>query len=140
MLRPPSRAATLWRRRDLRLWLAATASLEMWASRMRDGYVVTVDVRRGPWQQRETGLWSLEPELVELPRAVISTPPFVVVLADSAHEVPLFDTGLWLAEAAGNRRAVPLLLPTVEVRRRPDHVVRYDDIAVLEPQLVRGGR
>jgi hypothetical protein len=123
--------------RDLRLWLAATTSLEMRASRMRDGYVVTMDVRNGPWRQRESGLWSLEPELVELPRAVISTPPFIVVLADSAHEAPLFDTAPWLAETAGNRRAVPLLVPTVEVRRRPDHVVRYDDIAVLQLHPVR---
>jgi hypothetical protein len=58
----------------------------------------------------ESGLWSLEPELVELPRAVISTPPFVLVLTDAAHDLAPLDTGTWLPEVAGRRRAVPLLL------------------------------
>jgi hypothetical protein len=81
------------------------------------------------------GRWSQS--LVELPRAVISTPPFVLVLTDAAHDLALLDTGTWLPEVAGRRRAVPLLLPTVEVRRGPDYVVRYDDIAVLQPHPVR---
>jgi len=121
--------------RDLRLLLAATTSLEMWASRQRDGYGVAFDLRHGGWQHRESGLWSLEPELLELPRVVISTPPFVLVLADSARDVPLFDTAPWLTEAAGNRRAVPLLLPTVEMRRSPGHTVGYADIVVLQLQI-----
>lgn len=37
--------------------------------------------------------------------------------------------------AAGNRRVVPLLLPTVEVRRRPENVVQYDHIVVLHREI-----
>lgn len=121
--------------RDLRLWLAATTSIAMWAVRQRGGFGVNFDLRHEGWQQHESGIWSLEPELIELPRAVISTPQFVVVLADATKELPLFDTGPWLTEAAGSRRVVPLLLPTVEVQRRPDYTVRYDDIVVREPQI-----
>jgi hypothetical protein len=99
------------------------------------GFGVNFDLRHEGWKRREGGLWSLEPELIELPRAVISTPPFVLVLADSAHEVDLFDTGPWLTEAAEKRRAVPLVFPTVEVRRRPDHTVRYQDIVVRQLQI-----
>jgi hypothetical protein len=68
-------------------------------------------------------------------RAVISTPPFIILLADAARDVPLFDTGPWLTEAAGSRRPVPVLLPTVEVHRRVEQPVRYDDIVVLELQI-----
>jgi hypothetical protein len=120
---------------DLRLLLAATTSLEMWAVRQRGGHGVDFDLRYGGWQQHRSGLWSLEPELIELPRSVISTPPFVLVLADAAHDLPLIDTGPWLTERAGHRRTVQLVLPTVEVRRRPDHTVRYDDIVVLETRI-----
>jgi hypothetical protein len=120
---------------DLRFWLAATMSLDMWTVRARDGYVVTTDLTAAGWQQRESGLWSQEPELTDLPRTVISTPPFVLVLADAARDLPLFDTGPWLTEAARSRRPVPLLLPTVEVHQRPAHVVRFEDIVLLELQI-----
>jgi hypothetical protein len=120
---------------DLRLWLAASTSLHQWVSPQRDGYGVDFDLRHGGWQQRGRGLWSHEPELIEVPRIVISAPPFVLVLADMSHEVGLFDTGPWLAEAAGSRRAVPLLLPTVKVGRRADPTIRYDDIVVRQLQI-----
>jgi hypothetical protein len=51
---------------DLRLWIAATMSLDMWTLRVRDGYAVTTDLTQGGSQQRESGLWSQEPELIDL--------------------------------------------------------------------------
>jgi hypothetical protein len=120
---------------DLRLWMAATASRHQWTSRQRDGYGVNLDLRHDGWQQHVSGLWSIEPELIEMPRLVISAPPFVLVFADSAHEIGLLDTGPWLSENARNRRSVSLLLSTVEVRRRPDYTVRYEDIVARELQI-----
>lgn len=120
---------------DLRLWIAATASLHQWTSRQRGGYGINLDLRHGGWQQHGSGLWAVEPELVEMPRAVISAPPFVLVLSNSAHEVGLFDTSPWLTEDARNRRPVSLLLPTVDVRRRRDYTVRYEDIVVRQLQI-----
>ena len=121
---------------NLRLWLGATMSLGMWAYRMRDGYALTTDLTQGGWQQREEWARVAEPELIGLPRAAISTPPFVIVLTDATvillRHGAVADGRPWRGKPAwgGHCSSRSIDVPA----GRPEHVVRYDDIAVLQPQ------
>jgi hypothetical protein len=81
-----------------RLLIAATPDLRIWIVRKRGD--VTLGVRPVP---------------ASVPHVAISSPPFVVVLADERYDgsANYFDTSEWLRERAGERRRLVIRMPVV---------------------------
>ena len=119
---------------DLRLLLGVTLGLGGWLSATRPGSAI------GRTMLGRSPLWTPPTpatEITALPRAVVVAPPFVVAFGspDDNDGLGLFNPASWLRDAAGQRREVALLLPTVEVQK--DANVRpwtsYSDIVVISP-------
>jgi hypothetical protein len=89
---------------------------------------------------RASPLWvppaSAQPEITPLPLAVIQALPFVVIFATPGdrHKLAMFDAGQWLTEAAGQRRPVAIMLPTVDVHDDGVRPIAYSDIRVMTGQ------
>jgi hypothetical protein len=106
-VRPPS---------DKKLLIGATTSLGIWVSGQVGGYVFRNPVAgRMPSYKAASGLRVVGPEEVDAPEVAISSPPFVVLLAEADDDalVRYTDTADWLGEDARARRDVDLLLPVV---------------------------
>jgi hypothetical protein len=118
---------------DLRLLVAATSSLRIWVCGQDGGFAVRgrLDGRDG--HESPSGLWAPGPEMVAVPRIAVSSPPFVVLLADSGDDVRAnyFDTREWLEEDARSVRPVSLLLPMVRAfdADGPVTLVTYEELA-----------
>jgi hypothetical protein len=102
--------------KDIKLLLAATTSLRIWVSGQVGGYAVRTPVGPDRGYTTADGIWAPGNEMVGVPRVAISSPPFVVLLAEDGHDrggVPYFDTAEWVADRAGDRRDVSMYLPVV---------------------------
>lgn len=100
---------------DVRLLLAATRSLRIWACGQAGGYAVDSAVDGAGGHLMPSGAWVPGSRVLSVPRAVVASPPFVALLAGVNDDVrvPYFDTAGWLAERAPERREVSLYLPFV---------------------------
>lgn len=117
---------------ELRLVIGATTSLGIWVSGQVGGQAFRTPVGRGPGYTTESGIRVASTEEVDTPDVAISSPPFVVLLADTSDDmrVSYTDTGDWLREDAHDRRDVDLLLPVVRGLETLDELalVTYEEL------------
>ena len=96
------------------------------------GHAFRTPVGRPPSYKTASGIRVAGTEEVDAPEVAISSPPFVVLLAEAGDEtqVRYTDTGEWLREAARDRRDVNLLLPVVRGLEKLDELalVTYEEL------------
>lgn len=117
---------------DRKLLIGATTSLGIWVSGQVGGHAFRTAVGRIPSYKTVSGIRVASTEEVDAPEVAISSPPFVVLLAEAGDktQVRYTDTGEWLREDARDRRDVTLLLPVVRGLEKLDELalVTYEEL------------
>jgi hypothetical protein len=117
---------------DRKLLIGATTSLGIWVSGQVGGHAFRTPLGRFASYTTASGIRVAGTEEVDAPEVAISSPPFIVLLAEAGDEtrVRYSDTGEWLREDARDRRDVSLLLPVVRGLEKLDELalVTYEEL------------
>jgi hypothetical protein len=122
---------------NLKLLLAATTDLSIWVSGQPGAIAFRGDLARPNLYQNQSGILLPGLEMEDCPRSVVSSPPFVAILANAGDDtagVDYFNASAWLEDDARVERRVCLLLPIISV----SHAAKSRTPMTYE-ELARGG-